>query len=112
MLVHKVSNKIILALLLMLFIGQTTTVFAVSSNILSQDLSMSAQLDCNHHSSQVAEKCKQTEDCSMPGCIPFAISTLNLNLKIKVTSQNIAIIPINLELKKSLSSLYRPPILS
>ena len=114
-----IKSKILMVLLLLVFIGQVTAASAISCETDQQNQSMMidhSQHDMNNQandssSSQTDDCCADNSSCPMSSCISIALPPLYASFSVASVSDTFQL-PINLALSQSLTSLYRPPILS
>ena len=110
---NKNNTHIILTLLLLVFVGQSTTVSAASCKMMKQSQMMTLSLESfTEPHMQMGNDCMQKEACTMSGCISFTLTSLVNKPTIQIASNDVAVLPVSIALKITLSSLYRPPILS
>lgn len=114
-----------MVLLLLVFVGQVAASTTISC--LTDPQQQSIEIDHSTHvmsnhanesssSSALLETpfedcCAENPDCSMSGCLLFALPTFLKSSEVVFSTQNFEL-PINLALSQSLTYLYRPPILS
>lgn len=117
-----------MAIILLIFIGQASASSIVSCSMMQQQVSqsslqMSSKMDHSKHSmaemneadsqsmTMMQDCCNDGSDCSMSGCVLLAVGN-EISLQSNEFTQQNLISDYTMAPRQSLSSLYRPPIIS
>ncbi len=127
--VSKGKNNILMTIILLIFIGQASASSVISCSMMSQQMTLSdmhMMSDMQHsidHSmaemdgantqtmTMMQDCCSGDSNCSMSGCVIIAVISEMAMQGSQFVQQNIKS-DYSMAPRQSLSSLYRPPILS
>lgn len=111
----KGKNNILMTIILLIFVGQvaasTVITCPMDDQMMDHSMLMTSDQADNFAPSHGEDCCAESSNCTMSGCISFALTSPLITPEVVTASQNI-VVYINLALSQSLTSLYRPPILS